>query len=290
MSACPRGKGGRPLLSAPLGRGLTPPGAGGRAASRAGRGAPRPAFQRLLGLLRDPAPPPFDAVLVDDDSRLDRGGVLAQLAGTFRARGVRLISVDSGPDLTQEDPRLLNHVRAAMNEENIYELSRRTRAGLASKVLHGFHAGARTYGYRLVPEWPEGLPPEKRDRENRIGTRVEIDEAQAAIVRRIFDEYSRGAGFRDIAHQLNREGVPSSRGKPSWDRSGVRTILLNPRYVGGWSWSRRRWEKTPEALLSEAERERARRTGRHPRRPVMRAEEDLVRRHDEELRIIPDAL
>ncbi len=118
----------------------------------------RPALQRLLSALRAPGALPFDAVVVDDDSRLDRGGVLAQLAATFQARGVRLYAVDTGRDLTDDSQRLLNHVKAAMNEEYLHELGRRTRNGIASKVLRGYHGGGKVYGYRLGPEWPDSVP------------------------------------------------------------------------------------------------------------------------------------
>ncbi len=251
----------------------------------------RPAFQRLLGMLRGREPLPFDALLVDDDSRLDRGGRLAEVVSAFQARGVRLIPVDSGRDLTDEGERLLVHVKSGLNEHYLAELARRVRNGLAAKVVKGYHAGGKVFGYRLVPIWPEGLPPEKRDRDNRIGTRIEIDEDEAAVVLRIFRQYADGAGgFRGIAVALNEDGIPSSRGEPSWDSSAVRVILTNPKYVGDWSWNRRHWRKVPEGLLSEEERERARLTGRHPRRPTPRPAEDLVEHRADSLCIVPQDL
>lgn len=250
----------------------------------------RPAFQRLLESLRGRGPLPFDAVLIDDDSRLDRGGKMAQIVEAFQVRRVRLISVDNGRDLTNESERLLVHVKSGLNEHYLHELARRTRNGLASKVLHGHHAGGKVFGYRLVPEWPADLPLEKRDRENRIATRIEIDPEQAKVVLRVFGEYVAGAGQRAIAQRLNAEGVPSSRGKPSWDPSAIRVILLNTKYIGDWSWNRRKFQKAPEALLTEAERDRARQTGKHPRRSTLRPVEDLVRYRAEQLRIVPQDL
>lgn len=250
----------------------------------------RPAFQRLLGLLRSRDSRPFDAVLVDDDSRLDRSGKMAEIVDAFQSRRVRLISVDSGRDLTEEGERLLVHVKSGLNEHYLHELARRTRNGLAAKVVHGFHAGGRTFGYRFTPLWPEGLPVEKRERRDRIGTRIEVDEEQAQVVRRIFQSYAEGAGFRAIAVSLNEDGIPSSRGRPAWDPSGVRVILLNPRYTGDWSWNRLGWHKTPESLLSPAEKERVLLTGRHPRRATPRPAEDLVESKREDLRIVPQDL
>jgi len=236
----------------------------------------RPALQRLLALLRNRDRPPFDAVVVDDDSRLDRGGNLAQLAAMFRELGVRLISVDDGRDLTSENARLLNHVRVAMNEEYLHELARRTRNGIASKVLRGYHGGGKVYGYTLIPEWPEGLPPERRDRDNRLGTRVAVDDNQAAVVRRIFEESARGVGRRRIALMLNAERVPSPRGG-SWDPSAIRAMLLNAKYRGDWSWNRSRWTKKPELAMTEAELAEARDKGTLPRRRKLRPDYEVVR-------------
>jgi site-specific DNA recombinase len=77
--------------------------------------------------------------------------------------------------------------------------------------------------------------------------KVEIDEGQAAIVRRIFELYANGASPRTIAMTLNDEGVPSpasqwkrtSRRKSGWLASAIHGdvergsgILNNPRYIG----------------------------------------------------------
>lgn len=249
----------------------------------------RPAFQRILDAVRRRGAVPFDVLLVDDDSRLDRGGKLAELTEVFQSRGVKLIVADSGRDITSDDERLLVHVKSGLNEQYIRELSRRTRNGIAARVLHGFHSGGKVYGYRLVPLWPEGLAPERRDRKARIGTKVEIDPAEAAIVLRVFKAYARGEGLRAISLALHDDGVRSSRGREWWDISAVRDVLLNAKYAGDWSWNRGRFQKVPESLLTDAERERARERGTHPRRRAARVGE-VVTRHAEELRIVPDDL
>jgi hypothetical protein len=69
-----------------------------------------------------------------------------------------------------------------------------------------------------------------------------LEEAQVAVVERIFAEYLNGAGDRAIAAGLNRDGVlcPSAsrpeqnshRLADGWQGSTVRSILENPRYTG----------------------------------------------------------
>jgi hypothetical protein len=65
---------------------------------------------------------------------------------------------------------------------------------------------------------------------------------QAALVRRIFQEYSDGASYKKITHALNGEGVVSPGGK-TWDVSAVRNILHNESYRGYRVWNQTRRNK-----------------------------------------------
>ena len=61
----------------------------------------------------------------------------------------------------------------------------------------------------------------------------EIDEGQAAVIVRIFDEFTRTylhAGLSEIAEALNVDAIPTQRGG-GWHASTVRYILANRRYV-----------------------------------------------------------
>lgn len=61
--------------------------------------------------------------------------------------------------------------------------------------------------------------------------RYEIDEAGAAIVRKMFTMYSEGYSYASIAKQLNSEGLHGLKGCP-FDKSSIRDILKNERYIG----------------------------------------------------------
>jgi site-specific DNA recombinase len=87
--------------------------------------------------------------------------------------------------------------------------AKKVRRGMAGVVRDGRHAGGRAYGYRAVLGHPG---------------RLEIVEEEASIVRRIFAAYATGRPPRDIAHDLNREGVRPPRGQ-RWNAS---TINGNP--------------------------------------------------------------
>ena len=55
---------------------------------------------------------------------------------------------------------------------------------------------------------------------------------EAAIVRRIFDEYLGGKGSYAIAKELQAEGIPTIRTAKAWKDSVVKWILQNPVYEG----------------------------------------------------------
>src|SRR5262249_31540354 len=112
--------------------------------------------------------------------------------------------------------------------------------------------------------------------------RVEINQAEAGIVHRIFRDYANGRSLKDIAYELNRENVPfpakdTKRGpaRRGWAPSAIQFILQNPKYVGDWTWNKTRFIKDPD-------------TGR--RRPVPRPPEEWIRVTRPDLRIIEDPL
>ncbi len=60
-----------------------------------------------------------------------------------------------------------------------------------------------------------------------------INEAEARVVRRIYDMYSGGHSLNRIATILNEEKIkPRNKTGKGWVPSSVRIILLNPMYKG----------------------------------------------------------
>jgi site-specific DNA recombinase len=117
-------------------------------------------------------------------------------------------------------------------------------------VRRGLEAGGITYGYAAV----KGEP----------GKRV-IVEDEAHIVRRIFADYVAGKRPREIAHELNHEGVAPPRGS-DWTGSTINGntkrgsgIIANELYAGRITWNKVRMIKDPD-------------TGRRISRPNPRSE------------------
>ncbi len=191
----------------------------------------REAYQRLLSEAHR-----FDVLLVDDLSRFGRDS--AELTMTVRRlkfAGVRLIGVSDGVDTERKSHKADVGLRSLMSEMYLDDLADKVHRGLTGRALSGASAGGLPYGYRITT----------------VGYRA-IDEAQAAIVRRIFDEYVAGSSPREIVSGLNRDRVPSSRGGDWYvsavypDRKRGIGILANAIYVGRQIWNRSHFVKHPD--------------------------------------------
>src|SRR5207247_4055454 len=120
--------------------------------------------------------------------------------------GVRLIGAAGEYDpASGRGRKLLLGVRGAMHEAYLADLAEKTHRGIAGQLERGYHAGGLSYGYRSVVA---GV----NQRGEPIGHRLEIDEAQATMVREIFARYAAGESCQRIAADLNARGVRGPRG------------------------------------------------------------------------------
>ena len=200
-----------------------------------GAGMDRPAFTSLIRSAFS-NPSPFDLIIIDDTSRLSRN--LAdglQIVEKLRFAGIRITYVSQAIDTGSEQADVLMTVHGLVDSLYIKELGKKTHRGLEGRVLRGFHAGGRCYGYRNV--------------KTEEGVYQETDEHEAIVVRRIFEMSASGKSLKVIARTLNAEQVPSPRPrrgrKGEWCPSAVREMLYNTRYAGKIVWNRSRYIKVP---------------------------------------------
>ena len=59
-----------------------------------------------------------------------------------------------------------------------------------------------------------------------------VNEAEAIIVRRIYQDYTNGKSIRQIVNELNEENVPRKDAKTPWKVAIVTYILSNEKYIG----------------------------------------------------------
>lgn len=228
----------------------------------------RPGFEALLRLVRA-GQRGVDVIVVEDLSRLTRDFADAgNLFKQFKFAGVRVLGVGDGIDTDQRAAKLMFGVKALISDMYRDDLADKTLRGLKGRVLAGYAAGGLAYGYRTAPEFgPDGKA---------VGSRIEIREEEAAVVRRVFQMYLSGRSLATIAKTLNDEGVPQPRARTrhacrGWIANTVRSILHNERYTGAWTYNRRTWVRDPV-------------TGK--KRPRMRDDSEVIRVEHPELRIV----
>jgi site-specific DNA recombinase len=226
----------------------------------------RSSYQQLL---LDAEKKEFDVLVCEALDRLARK--LADIADLFDRltfHGIQLHATAIGA-VTPLHIGMLG----TMSQLYLADLKEKTWRGQLGRALQGKAPGGKAYGYDVVA-------PESQVRKAERGHR-RINEAEAAVVRRIFQEYAEGLSPRAIAKKLNAKGVPGPDGRP-WGDTTLRGqvdrrtgILNNALYVGRLEWNRCSYVKDP-------------RTGRRVARPnpPEKWETALV----PELRIIDDDL
>src|SRR5581483_6344985 len=247
-------------------------------AAMSGTDANRPQYRAMLEAA---AKREFDVLIVDDLSRLTRDAVECERAiRRLEFIGLRIIATSDGYDSTSKARKVHRGFKGLMNEIFLDDLRERVHRGLTGQAQKHFWCGGRPYGYRLKPV----LDPTRLDvygQPARIGTVLEIDSEQAAIVREIFARFADGASCLAISRELNDRGVPSpgstwkrkTRRCRGWMASAIRVILKNPLYCGRMRWNVSQFVRDPDS-------------GKYKRR--RRPQADWVENREESLRIIAD--
>ena len=201
-----------------------------------GTSAERTGLQRLLAAV-EPKLRAFDAILIDDTSRLTRK--LADALNLYERltfAGIRLVAVSQGVDSESSQAEILFGVHGLIDSVYSRELGLKTHRGMQGCALKALHTGGRVFGYRGVRSVD--------------GVKLEIVESEAATIRRMFELYGKGQSLKRVAYLLNAEGVKSpqpqkGRVSQSWCVSSVRHILKNRRYKGQIIWNTKRKVRVP---------------------------------------------
>lgn len=188
---------------------------------------------QLQALLTNAGNGVFDAVLVESLDRLSRSvGDTDRIRQRLSFHRVKLITLADG-----ETTSLTVGLRGIIGAAYLEDLKQKTKRGQLAALKAGKVAGGRCYGYDVVPGGK--------------GARS-INEEQAGVVRLIFEAYADGQSADEIARALNKERVPSPRGK-AWrantilggtkDNTG---LLRNELYRGVFVFNRHEYVKSPD--------------------------------------------
>lgn len=201
--------------------------------NRTGSDRSRPEFLRLL---KDAEDKRFDIILCKTQSRFTREMELVEkyIHGLFPAWGIRFVSVVDNADTADKSNKKSRQINGLVNEWYLEDMSENIRSVLTNRRINGLHIGSfALYGYMKDPV--------------RKGHLI-IDEEAAAVVREVFNLYSRGFGKTAIARILNDRGIPNpteykrlkglryrqpgNRNSTLWKYSAISEMLKNEIYIG----------------------------------------------------------
>jgi site-specific DNA recombinase len=167
---------------------------------------------------------PGDSIIVYDPDRLSRDDVdFLVICREFDRVGAQLVFVNGGtvPDSAEGD--IIRYLMGWKGKRERAQIIERSLRGRRAKAASGKWVGTghAPYGYRRVGE--------------RQNCHLEIDEAEAAIIREIFGRFINGEAILTIAASLAAAGVlPPNRSRVGvrWYRTSLKRILQNKIYLG----------------------------------------------------------
>ena len=177
-------------------------------------------FDRMMDDLRAGL---ADTVVIYDQSRLMR-----DIEGWFAVRkelqlmGVRVISATQefvGGDIRKSDNFMMESIQATFDQMHVLITREKVTAKLHYMAKAGLHTGGvPALGYRT--------------KEIGDGKKIlEVDEKEAAIVRRIFRAYDSGQSYKSIIDSLNADGIRTKRGN-KFGANSLHDLLKNNLYTG----------------------------------------------------------
>ncbi len=181
-------------------------------------GSVREQFEAALGQAAFDRPEYF---ICWSSSRFGRDRIRAGLAKRELERmGVQLVYCNTDINLQDHAGAMIDGIFEVIDEAQSRQNSQDTTRAMMAAAQAGFWVtGKPPYGYRVV-----AVPVVKRKR-------LEVDEAEAAVVRRAFELRLAGDGCQVIATKLALDGLHCRAGTP-WTKSTIRTLLSNRTLTG----------------------------------------------------------
>lgn len=177
----------------------------------------------------------YDILIVKDFSRFSRRNSrgLCELED-LRDAGMRIISIGDNIDFPNDDDWLKIQFQFLINEMPVTDTSKKIKAVIDRRQKDGKWICNVPFGYEMV---------------NYKQMTFKVDEPNALTVKKIFELYCNGWGYKKIAEYLTEQRFPTpsmvkkeryeAEGEkskyepnPIWNTASVRTILNNDFYTG----------------------------------------------------------
>lgn len=182
----------------------------------------RPQFMKMIGMAKSKEHP-FDIILVWKFSRFARNQEESIVYKSLLKKcNVDVVSV-SEPLVDGPFGTLIERIIEWMDEYYSIRLSGEVMRGMTEKALRGGYQSSLPLGYRM----------------NKDTNIPYIYEAEAVIVRKIYQEYISGHSYLEIARELNSLGYKTKRGS-TYEGRTVEYVLTNPFYYGAVRWNRQK--------------------------------------------------
>jgi site-specific DNA recombinase len=169
----------------------------------------------LRRLLADCEQGKIDFIVVKSISRFSRNTV--ECVDTVRnlcSAGVNLYFEKENIDTRKMEGELMLSILSSLAESESRSLSENVRWSMKNRFADGsFKIGYPPYGY------------------DNIEGQMIINQDQAGVVRRIFENVLSGMATSNIAAQLNEDGIKTKRGG-KWSAHTINGIIRNEKYVG----------------------------------------------------------
>ena len=209
--------------------------------AESGRIADRPQFRKMLDEAgRSEAP--FQEILVWKFSRFTRKREHAvAFKSMLRKRGIRVVSITEHAD-DSPTGKLMEAIIESLDEFYSENLAQEVMRGMREAASRGFWISSRApYGYNrvMVQDGAKKRP------------RLEVNDTEAVLVRRMFQMADGGKTLLDITKTLNREGIASPNGK-SWRKTTIYKLLTNEVYTGTVVWGANAKDKAPPVRVENA--------------------------------------
>lgn len=208
----------------------------------------------LKELLRDANDKKFDLVIAWKLNRLSRKLIdILNIIDTLDKNNIAFNSITESFESETTSGKLHLNIMGAIGEFERSTISENVKMGMIARAREGKWNGGKVLGYDIVE-----IPSEGKKRKD---TKLEINEKEAMTVRRIFELYSEGHGYKATVNRVNKEGHKSKRGN-AFSTAAIKEILKNPVYIGkirynlrqDWNEKRRR-NINPNPILVDGEHE-----------------------------------
>ena len=160
----------------------------------------------------------IDLILCKSISRFARNTVdLLEIVRELTDFGIVIRFEKENIDTSEMNSEFMISLYASFAQAESESISRNITWGIEKSFQNGIvrYNMSQTLGYRMGED---GKPV--------------IIEAEAIIVRRIYELFADGLSLGDIARMMTSESIARRNGSTSWTRKNVQQILINEKYAG----------------------------------------------------------